>query len=87
MSGGAPAAAEHDDEATLVYIQGHTKSLRERALAALLGQIIEPPFFDVLRTERKLGYLVFATTMTMFEVPGLGFAVQSPSTPWPPRVR
>jgi len=67
-----------DDSAVVVYFQGDDKRIESRARAALLARIMGPPFFDALRTEKELGYIVFATTLTILETPGIGFVVQSP---------
>ncbi|MGI9333438.1 MAG: insulinase family protein [Gammaproteobacteria bacterium] len=71
-------STEHNDSASLYYIQGGSKSLDERALMAVLAQMIEAPFFDVLRTRKQLGYVVFASPMPLLEVPALSLLVQSP---------
>ena len=55
------------------------KSIESRAMGALLGQLLEAPFYFDLRTKNWVGYLVFATYMDMLEVPGLMFSAQSPS--------
>ncbi len=70
--------SNHEESASVVYLQGEDESLESRANAALLSQIVSPAFFEELRTERQLGYIVFASQMTMFEVPGLALVVQSP---------
>ena len=67
------------DAATVVYYQGSEQHIAERAGIGLLSQIIAPKFFDELRTERQLGYVVYASAMPIMEVPGMTFVVQSPS--------
>jgi secreted Zn-dependent insulinase-like peptidase len=69
---------DNDDSVLLVYAQAEDKSYANRARFALLGQILESPFFEDLRTENQLGYIVFASPMPLLEVPGLAFVVQSP---------
>ncbi|GIS91092.1 MAG: hypothetical protein CM1200mP20_11330 [Pseudomonadota bacterium] len=44
----------------------------------LLGQLLESPFHQALRTQQKMGYVVFAGFMPLRRVPGLVFLVQSP---------
>ncbi|MCP5153261.1 MAG: insulinase family protein [Ectothiorhodospiraceae bacterium] len=73
-------AVPHPDSAAVVYLQGRERSFAERARFAVLAQLLGSPFFEELRTERKLGYVVYATSMPLVEVPGLAFVVQSPST-------
>ena len=48
---------------------------------ALLAQATGNRFFHELRTEREMGYIVFATRLPIRDVPGLALVVQSPSTP------
>ncbi len=67
----------HGDTALSYYYQGDEKSYRSRAASRLLGQIIESPFYYQLRTRNRVGYLVFATSMNLLEVPGLLLSVQS----------
>ena len=74
-------ASEHEDHALAVYRQGRGRSFSERATMALLAQATGNRFFHELRTEREIGYIVFATLFPMLEVPGLALVIQSPSTP------
>ena len=71
----------HTDSAITLYYQADTKDLKERATLGLLGQIIKAPYYTYMRTERKHGYIVFATPYPILEQGGLGFIVQSPVTP------
>ncbi|OMH38387.1 hypothetical protein BGP75_08000 [Motiliproteus sp. MSK22-1] len=70
---------EHNDSAISTYIQSADKTLKSRAQYALLAKILSPPFYNQLRTEKQLGYIVFATSMPILEHPGLALVVQSPS--------
>ena len=70
---------EHQDSALTLYLQGPDKSIPSRVLFGLLAEWLESPFFEQLRTEQKLGYIVFASAMSIVDVPGLVFVVQSPS--------
>ena len=69
---------DHNDSALAFYFQGQDKSYPSRARFALLAQILKSPFFEDLRTEKQLGYVVFSSAMPLMEVPGLVFVVQSP---------
>ncbi len=69
---------EHNDAVLLRYIQGDSDSLEERALISLLANIISSDFYNELRTEKQLGYVVAAFPMHINRVPGLSFIVQSP---------
>jgi insulysin len=73
--------AQHNDSAFTLYFQAQTKDSKERATMGLLGQIIKAPYYTYMRTERKHGYVVFATPYPILEQGGLGFIVQSPVTP------
>jgi secreted Zn-dependent insulinase-like peptidase len=73
--------AQHNDSAFTLYFQAQNKDPKERATLGLLGQIIKAPYYTYMRTERKHGYIVFATPYPILEQGGLGFIVQSPTTP------
>jgi len=72
-------AVDHPDTGYTLYMQGNNTSFDERARYRLLGQIISSPFYEEIRTNRQLGYIVYATPFEMLETPALGFVVQSPS--------
>ncbi len=79
--GGTPVReipVTQSDSALTFYIQGREASLADRATMGLLAQVVAAPFYEELRTERQLGYLVFASPMPLIEVPGMVLAVQSP---------
>ncbi|TVS18359.1 MAG: peptidase M16 [Gammaproteobacteria bacterium] len=69
---------EHDDAAIAHYVQGENQSWEERARFGLLGHILSTPYFNQLRTEQQLGYVVFAGSWVRVNTPGLIFVVQSP---------
>lgn len=71
---------DHNDSALLGYYQGSNSSLRERALYALAGQLLNAPYFAELRTQEQLGYVVFARSHSVHDWPGLVVYIQSPST-------
>jgi secreted Zn-dependent insulinase-like peptidase len=74
---------QHPDSAMTLYIQGQQfdemTSDKARAHYALLAQIISSPYYQWLRTEKKLGYIVSASPFPQNAVPGLVFIVQSPT--------
>lgn len=74
---------QHPDSAISLYIQGqqfeHITSDLSRAHYALLAQVISAPYYQWLRTEKKLGYVVSASPFPQNSVPGLIFIVQSPN--------
>ncbi len=69
---------DHADAAVVAYYQGGERSFDERARYRLLAQLLSAPFYTELRTEKQLGYVVFATPFPLIEVPGIAFVVQSP---------
>ena len=69
---------EHTDSAIVIYMQGPDDSLGTRATLSLLGNILRTPFFDTLRTEQQLGYVVSAGTMPILDVTGLVMTIESP---------
>ncbi len=71
---------DNPESATVLYYQAGPKTLRQRVLTSLTSLIISSPIFEVLRTEKKLGYIVFANSVSILDVPGLAFTVQSPNT-------
>lgn len=70
----------HADKLYAQYIQGADNSDQLRASYALLGSILSAPYYQALRTEQQLGYIVFATPYPQKSVPGLLFLLQSPNT-------
>lgn len=69
---------EHPDSALVLYVQGRDDSLAERARMLLLGEMLSSPFYQSLRTEKQLGYVVAAFTNNQNRVTGLTMLVQSP---------
>jgi len=73
-----PVSVEHDDAVLAWYLQGAGNSWGDRAATALTGQIMKSGFFQQLRTEQQLGYVVSAFAWPQLDVPGLVMLVQSP---------
>jgi insulysin len=71
-------AVPHDDSVVAWYLQGAGDTMRDRAATALTAQIMSSGFFQELRTERQLGYIVGASDYPRMEIPGLVMIVQSP---------
>jgi secreted Zn-dependent insulinase-like peptidase len=65
------------------YMQAPDDEMESRALAALTGQIVSADFFEELRTEQQLGYIVSAFAWPLLDVPGMAFMVQSPTASAP----
>lgn len=70
---------DHDDAALVLYMQASGDTLEQRARFALLGEMLSAPFYNELRTEKQLGYVVSAFTSHLGPVPGLAMLVQSPT--------
>lgn len=71
---------EHPDDALVVYHQGNNKSMSTAARFALFDQLLSAPYYHALRTEQQRGYIVFANSMTLMDVPATTFIIQSPNT-------
>jgi secreted Zn-dependent insulinase-like peptidase len=71
---------DHPDTGYTLYAQGDNTGFAERATFRLLAQIVSSPFYEEIRTNRQLGYIVYAMPYEILETPALGFVVQSPST-------
>jgi insulysin len=68
----------HDDSVVAWYLQGDGDTVRDRGATALTAQIMSSGFFQELRTEQQLGYVVGAFNYPRLEIPGLVMLVQSP---------
>lgn len=69
----------HDDSAIVIYVQGEDDSLKTRATITLLATLLRTPFYDTLRTEQQLGYIVNAGTLPILKTNGLVMYIESPS--------
>ncbi|TGN37958.1 insulinase family protein [Marinobacter confluentis] len=69
---------DHPDIGYTLYAQGDNTSFGERATYRLLAQIVASPFYEEIRTNQQLGYIVYAMPYEILEMPALGFVVQSP---------
>jgi insulysin len=73
-----PVEVKHDDAVLAWYLQGAGDSWDDRAATALTAQIMKSGFFQQLRTEQQLGYIVSAFAWPQLDVPGLVMLIQSP---------
>lgn len=71
---------DHNDAAMVIHVQDADESIESRALSSLAAQIIQPQYYQELRTEQQLGYVVSATNRPIVKRGGITFIVQSPST-------
>jgi secreted Zn-dependent insulinase-like peptidase len=76
----APISVSHPDTSFVFYLQGENKSYAEHAKFSVLAQAISNDYYALLRTEKQLGYIVFASPFSMLDVPGIAFIVQSPTS-------
>lgn len=68
----------HDDSVVTWYLQGAENEWHDRAATALTAQLIKSGFFQQLRTDQQLGYIVSAFDWPQLQVPGLVLLIQSP---------
>ena len=69
---------KHLDSGYLHYSFTPTASLQNKAMALLTKQIISNDLFHDLRTEKQIGYVVFAHMLSAYKVPGVALVLQSP---------
>ena len=69
---------KHDDAAVVLYLQAPSPSLTDTALCMVLEQMLAAPFFNSLRTEQQLGYIVGTGYVPHNQHPGMAFYIQSP---------
>lgn len=67
-----------DSAIALVY-QGKDASIEALAATQLLGSLIRTPYYQTLRTQAQVGYIVSAFAFNVLDTPALGFSVQSNS--------
>lgn len=66
------------DAAVIVYYQGREISPQEVALYLLASHLFSTPFYEELRTEKQLGYMLGCHPLALNQYPGLIFFIQSP---------
>ncbi|HBR2124068.1 TPA: pitrilysin [Klebsiella variicola] len=66
-----------DSALAAVFAPPNVDEFSSTAASTLLGQIIQPWFYNQLRTEEQLGYAVFAFPMNVGRQWGMGFLLQS----------
>ncbi|MGY4674353.1 pitrilysin [Ursidibacter arcticus] len=70
----------HQDNAfAIAFFPTNYQELEGISRALLLKNIISRWYFDDLRTDKQLGYVVYATTTAVGKTSGLQFLVQSPT--------
>lgn len=69
---------DHKDKAVALYVQALGASVEDAAYIGLINQIIHPLFFNELRTDKQLGYVVDVSPMSFKTVESSLLVVQSP---------
>ena len=72
------ASVQHSDQGYLRYIQGPDKAYETKAAYRVMAQVLSQPFYETIRTNRQMGYIVQGMAYPILDVPALGFIVQSP---------
>lgn len=70
---------ENADHGIVLYYQSADISYAGRARMMLLNHMLSTPFFQQLRTEKQLGYLVGTGYIPLNQYPGLALYIQSPN--------
>jgi len=73
----AKAGSSTDSALAAVFTPIGIDEFRSAAWSTMIGQIIQPWFYNQLRTEEQLGYAVFAFPMSIGRQWGMGFLLQS----------
>lgn len=71
--------SNHHDNGALTYFQAPDNTVETRLMIQLLSRLIAPVFFEQLRTEEQLGYIVRAQSLYLYNWPALAFYIQSPT--------
>lgn len=71
--------SEHEDCAVVLYLQAPSSSLMDTVMCLVLEQILSAPFFNTLRTQKQLGYVVGTGYVPHNQHPGMSFYIQSPN--------
>ena len=71
------AGSSTDSALAAVFAPPNVDEYSSMAASSLLGQIIQPWFYNQLRTEEQLGYALFAFSMNVGRQWGMGFLLQS----------
>lgn len=71
-------AVRHSDQGYLRYIQGPDKDHDTQGVYRVMAQILSSPFYETIRTNQQMGYIVQAMAYPILDVPALAFIVQSP---------
>ncbi len=70
---------EHSDNIVELLIQNPSTSINDTAHMMLVRQLVQPAFYNQLRTEKQLGYVVAAIAAPLLALENTLLVVQSPS--------
>lgn len=70
--------SSREESLVLRYLQGRDQTPEEQAIISVIAQWLDTPFYQQLRTEQQLGYIVNAGYSPLLEAPGITLVVQSP---------
>lgn len=70
---------DHHEHALVIYLPALDASARQTALFMLANHVLSPAYFQQLRTEQQLGYLVGTGYAPVNNLPGMIFYIQSPN--------
>lgn len=69
---------DHNDSLLMQYLQAGELTDTENARVMLLSELLSTPFYNELRTQQQLGYIVFSNYLPVRRVPGMALVVESP---------
>jgi secreted Zn-dependent insulinase-like peptidase len=70
---------QHNDAGVIKYFQAPGDDVVQQARMMMLAQVIKSDFFQAIRTDQQVGYIVNCAYLPMARVPGIAFLVQSPT--------
>ncbi len=70
----------HPDHASIIYFQAQTDDIKEKVSFMCLNHLISQDYFQKMRTEKQLGYLVGTGYAPLNNRAGIAFYIQSPHT-------
>jgi len=73
--------SENQNSASQVTIQCLSKSVKDHVLIELISSVLAEPFYEDLRTEQQLGYIVSSGVKALEETRNLNLIVQSSVAP------
>lgn len=74
----AEFVTKQKDNALLLYYQFENHSDKDQAVAIILSEILAPSFFEQLRTQEQIGYVVNSSYTAIKAWPAISFIIQSP---------